>query len=73
MPNSVLQAELANPARPPRTPFGLFRTYIVMRMKAIRSLREMTRLLDTENSADALDRHSENLQGFVFELACESA
>jgi hypothetical protein len=27
---------------------GLFRTFIVMRMKAIRSLREMTRLLDTD-------------------------
>ena len=34
--------------RPPRNPLGLFRTFIVMRMKAVRSLREMTRLLDTD-------------------------
>jgi hypothetical protein len=27
---------------------GLFRTFIVMRMKAVRSLREMTRILDTD-------------------------
>ncbi|MCJ7632502.1 hypothetical protein MUP77_08945 [Candidatus Bathyarchaeota archaeon] len=27
---------------------GLFRTFITMRMKAVRSLREMTRLLDTD-------------------------
>jgi hypothetical protein len=27
---------------------GLFRTFIVMRMKGVRSLREMTRLLDTD-------------------------
>jgi len=36
------------PGRPPRNPLGLFRTFIVMRMKGIRSLREMTRLLDTD-------------------------
>ena len=34
--------------RPPRNPMGLFRTFIVMRMKAVRSLREMTRLLGTD-------------------------
>jgi len=34
--------------RPPRNPLGVFRTFIVMRMKGIRSLREMTRLLDTD-------------------------
>jgi len=33
------------PGRPPRNPLGLFRTFIVMRMKGVRSLREMTRLL----------------------------
>ena len=27
---------------------GLFRTFIIMRMKAVRSLREMTRLLDAD-------------------------
>ena len=36
------------PGRPPRNPLGVFRTFIVMRMKAVRSLREMTRLLDTD-------------------------
>jgi len=36
------------PGRPPRNPLGVFRTFIVMRMKGVRSLREMTRLLDTD-------------------------
>jgi transposase len=38
----------SGPGRPPRNPSGLFRTFIVMRMKGIRSLREMTRLLDAD-------------------------
>jgi transposase len=36
------------PGRPPRSPAGLFRTFIVMRMKGVRSLREMTRLLSVD-------------------------
>jgi hypothetical protein len=36
------------PGRPPRNPLGLFRTFIIMRMKSVRSLREMTRLLDKD-------------------------
>ena len=36
------------PGRPPRNPLGVFRAFIVMRMKGVRSLREMTRLLDTD-------------------------
>jgi transposase len=36
------------PGRPPRNPLGVFRAFIVMRMRGIRSLREMTRLLDTD-------------------------
>jgi transposase len=36
------------PGRPPRNPLGVFRTFIVMKMKGVRSLREMTRLLDTD-------------------------
>jgi hypothetical protein len=36
------------PGRPPRNPLGVFRTFIVMRMKSVRSLREVTRLLDTD-------------------------
>jgi transposase len=39
---------MVGPGRPPRSPLGLFRTFIVMRMKGVRSLREMTRLLDTD-------------------------
>jgi transposase len=34
--------------RPPRNPHGLFRTFIVMKMKGVRSIREMTRLLDVD-------------------------
>jgi len=36
------------PGRHPRSPLGLFRAFIVMRMKGVRSLREMARLLDTD-------------------------
>jgi transposase len=36
------------PGRPPRNPLGVFRTFIVMKMKGVRSLREMTRLLDSD-------------------------
>jgi hypothetical protein len=38
----------SGPGRPPRNPMGLFRAFIVMRMKGVRSLREMTRQLDTD-------------------------
>jgi hypothetical protein len=37
---------VSGPGRPPRNPMGVFRAHIVMRMKGVRSLREMTRLLD---------------------------
>jgi len=36
------------PGRPPRKPLGLFRAFIVMRMKSVRSLREMSRLLNVD-------------------------
>ena len=39
---------VSGPGRPPRNPIGLFRTFIVMKMKGVRSLREMTRLLDVD-------------------------
>jgi len=39
---------MVGPGRPPRSPLRLFRTFIVMRMKGVCSLREMTRLLDTD-------------------------
>jgi len=35
--------------RPPRNPLGVFRAFIIMRMKGVRSLREMTRLLDVDS------------------------
>jgi len=38
----------SGPGRHPRNPLGLFKAFIVMRMRAVRSLREMTRLLDTD-------------------------
>jgi len=34
--------------RTPRNPLGLFRAFIVMRMKGVRSLREMSRLLNVD-------------------------
>jgi len=37
------------PGRPPRNPLGLFKVFIVMRMKGVRSLREMTRLLNVDD------------------------
>ena len=36
------------PGKPPRNPLGIFKAFIVMRMKGVRSLREMTRLLDRD-------------------------
>jgi transposase len=38
----------SGPGRPPRNPLGVFRAFLVMRMKGVRSLRELTRLLDTD-------------------------
>ncbi len=34
--------------RPPRNPLGLFRTFIVMQMRGVRSVREMSRLLNVD-------------------------
>jgi len=36
------------PGRPPRNPLGLIRAFIVMRMKEIRSLRELSRTLNVD-------------------------
>ena len=36
------------PGRPPRNPIGALRAFIVMHMKGIRSLRELTRILDVD-------------------------
>ena len=34
---------------PPRNPLGLFRAFMVMSMRGVRSLKEMTRLLDSNH------------------------
>lgn len=39
---------MCGPGRPPRNPHGVFRAFIIMRMKGIRSLREMVRLLNVD-------------------------
>ena len=44
------------PGRHPRNPLGVFRAFIVMRMKGVRSLREMTRHLDTDQRLRKLCR-----------------
>jgi len=38
----------AGAGRPPRNPLGILRALIIMRMKGIRSLRELTRILDVD-------------------------
>ena len=38
----------SGPGRPPRKPLGVFRAFIIMRMKGVRSLREMARLLNVD-------------------------
>ena len=43
---------------------GLFRTFIVMRMKGVRSLREMTRLLDTDLRLRKLCLLKDNESGY---------
>jgi transposase len=52
------------PGRPPRSPLGLFRTVIIMRMKGVRSLREMTRLLDTDPRLRKLCLVKQNEAGY---------
>ena len=52
------------PGRPPRSPLGLFRAFIVMRMKGIRSLREMTRLLDVDTRLRKLCLVKEDEKGY---------
>lgn len=39
---------VCGPGRPPRNPLGIFRAFIVMRMKGVRSLRETARLLNVD-------------------------
>jgi len=50
--------------RPPRNPLGVFRVFIVMRMKGVRSLREMTRLLDVDTRLRKLCLIKEDEKGY---------
>jgi len=50
--------------RPPRNPLGVFRAFIVMRMKGVRSLREMTRLLNVDTRLRKLCLIKEDEKGY---------
>ena len=50
--------------RPPRKPLGLFRAFIVMRMKGIRSLREMSRLLNVDSRLRRICLLDEDEKGY---------
>jgi hypothetical protein len=50
--------------RPPRNPLGVFRAFIIMRMKGVRSLREMTRLLDVDTRLRKLCLIKEDEKGY---------
>jgi hypothetical protein len=54
----------SGPGRPPRNPLGLFRAFIVMRMKGVRSLREMTRLLNVDSRVRRLCLIKEGEMGY---------
>jgi len=53
------------PGRPPRNPLGLLRAFIVMRMKAVRSLRELARLLDVDSRLRRLCLVRDGERGYV--------
>ena len=53
------------PGRPPRNPSGLFRAFLVMRMKGIRSLREMTRILNTDQRIRKLCLIKDQQKGYT--------
>jgi len=55
---------ISGPGRPPRNPLGLLRTFIVMRMKGIRSLREMARMLNTDPRLRRLCLIKKNEKGY---------
>src|SRR5208283_2780362 len=56
---------ISGPGRPPRNPLGLFRTFLIMRMKAVRSLREMTRILNTDQRIRRLCLIKEGQKGYT--------
>jgi len=53
------------PGRPPRNPSGVFRAFLIMRMKAIRSLREMTRILNTDQRIRKLCLIKDKQKGYT--------
>jgi transposase len=52
------------PGRPPRSPSGLFRAFIVMRMKGVCSSREMTRLLNVDGRLRKICLLEEGKKGY---------
>jgi hypothetical protein len=52
------------PGRPPRSPLGLLRAFIVMRMKEIRSLRELSRILNVDQRLRRLCLIEEGERGY---------
>ena len=52
------------PGRPPRCPLGLLRAFIVMRMKEIRSLRELSRTLNVDQRIRKLCLIEEGERGY---------
>jgi transposase len=56
---------LSGPGRPPRNPAGLFRAFLIMRLKAVRSLREMTRILNTDFRIRKLCLIKDNQRGYT--------
>jgi transposase len=52
------------PGRPPRSPLGLLRAFIVMRMKEIRSLRELSRTLNVDQRLRKLCLIEEDEKGY---------
>jgi transposase len=55
----------SGPGRPPRNPSGIFRAFLIMRMKAIRSLREMTRILNSDQRIRKLCLIKDNQKGYT--------
>jgi len=55
----------SGPGRPPRNPLGILRTLLVMRMKGIRSLRELTRILDVDRRLRRLCLIQDDKKGYT--------
>jgi transposase len=56
---------VSGPGRPPRNPSGIFKAFLIMKMKAIRSLREMTRILNTDLRIRKLCLIKDNQKGYT--------